>query len=509
MASETVSKTPLKGGCGSERLEPRFKTVMTESSVRKQIKVVSGKSLGLLLLLFSFGLVGLSRACAQADTGRISGVVTDTSGAVLPGAIVIATRVETGTETTVKADGAGIYTFASLIAGTYNVTANMKGFSTTSNQGYNISDGSAITANFQLGAAGNKEEITVETTTVDQVNTQTGEVSHVIDGDTVRDLALNGRNYLDLLGTLPGSVQAGLGDAISETTSNSTININLNGARATSNGLYIDGFINKDIGSNSTQFNNVGIDFIDHVKVQTSSFSAQYGQAAGPTINVVTRSGTNKIHGTIFEYIRNSAVDATNYFSRNATTYAPIAAHLRYNDFGGAVGGPIFIPHVFDGHDKLFFFIGTEWKLIAQATPPSVVTLPPESQLSGNFCGVAVGSNGICSQANCTINAVLPIFVNGVVTPVARPANCNISQYISSFGRAFQNEMAYAISQATTYSGTNCTATSCTVQGDTIYELPYPYRNHQYTARIDWRINARQSIYGRWFADTHTLQIIP
>jgi hypothetical protein len=462
----------------------------------------TGRLLLVLVLLLTGGAL---RAWGQADTGRISGVVKDPSGAVVPGATVTATQVETGTTTTAKTDGVGGYTFASLLPGTYNVSVTIKGFATSTNQGYVLTDGAAITASFELKAASNTEEITVVTSSVDQVNTQTGEVSHVIDGDTVRDLALNGRNYLDLLGTLPGSVQAGLGDAISETTSGTTTNINLNGARATANGLYIDGFLNKDIGSNASQFNNVGIDFIDHVRVQTSAFSAQYGQSAGPTINVVTRAGSNKIHGTLFEFIRNSKVDATNYFSRNAITYAPIRAHLRYNDFGGALGGPIVIPHLFDGHDKFFFFIGTEWRLIAQQAQPAGQTLPLGLNLAGIF-GVP-GNCGI--KTTGVYNPVTQQTVQSIQTahgyvPFDTTKTCNISPYISPFGQAFVNEENYVISQATSYLGVACTSTGCSNNGNTIYELSQPYRSHQYTARVDWTISRRQSMYARWFADTHT-----
>jgi hypothetical protein len=471
---------------------------MTNGTVQNSNRFPYRRLGRLLLLVLLLATAGAMRSWGQADTGRISGVVKDPSGAVVPGATVTATQVETGTVTTAKTDGVGGYTFASLLPGTYNVSVTIKGFATSTNQGYVLTDGAAITASFELKTASNTEEITVVTSSVDQVNTQTGEVSHVIDGDTVRDLALNGRNYLDLLGTLPGSVQAGLGDAISETTSGTTTNINLNGARATANGLYIDGFLNKDIGSNATQFNNVGIDFIDHVRVQTSAFSAQYGQSAGPTINVVTRAGANKIHGTLFEFIRNSAVDATNYFSRNAITYAPIHAHLRYNDFGGALGGPIVIPHVFDGHDKLFFFIGTEWKLIAQQAQPAGQTLPLQALFGGNFGSPGAG----CGLTNIATSKMLPTS-HGLV-PFDTSKTCNITPYISPFGKAFINEELYVISQAVSYLGVSCTGTGCSNNGNTIYELSQPYRNHQYTARVDWTISRRQSMYARWFADTHT-----
>jgi len=464
----------LRGNeCVIEVLVMRKRSKMTtrRRSIYSAIRILI-----LVLGAWTAGCFGTA-AWAQADTGRISGVIKDASGALMPGVVVVATRADTGDITTAKTDSTGAYTFPSLRAGQYNVAASVKGFSTEGKDGIEVDDAAAVTVNFEM-KAGNQEEVTVVTTTVDQVNTQTGEVSHVIDGDTVRDLALNGRNYLDLLGTLPGSVQAGLGDAMSETTSQSTTSINLNGARATANGLYIDGFINKDIGSNATQFNNVGIDFIEHVRVQTSSFSAQYGSSAGPTINVVTRSGSNKIHGSAFEYIRNNYFDAANYFSKNLATNAAIPTHLRYNDFGFALGGPIL-------HDKLFFFIGTEWKLIAQAVAPSDQTLPLQTALAGNFF-----YDGAC-QLSTTFLAAHNV------------TNCNIAPLITSFGRAFLNEENYVISGATSYKGSDCGSLTCN-NGNVIYELPYPYRNHQYTARVDWTINKRNNAYGRWFADTHT-----
>ena len=358
--------------------DTRLRRALLAEGLRKRI----GSLFFLPVFLVLLGLASPA-AWGQADTGRISGVVKDQTGAVVVKATVVATRIETGETNTVKTDAAGEYAFPTLRAGHYSIEVTMTGFDPQTHEGMELDDGSALTQNFAM-TIGSKQEITVVTGMADAVNTQTGEVSHVIDGDTVRDLALNGRNYLDLLGTLPGSVQAGLGDAISETTSGSTTNINLNGARATANGLYIDGFINKDIGSNASQFNNVGIDFIEHIKIQTSSFSSQYGSAAGPTINVVTRSGANSIHGSVFEFIRNNYLDAANYFSRNAVTYQAIPTHLRYNDFGFALGGPIV-------HDKLFFFIGTEWKLIAQQSSPVAQTLPLQSQLAGNFSGLTTG----------------------------------------------------------------------------------------------------------------------
>ena len=456
------------------------------------------------LLLVSAMVLSARHAQAQADTGRIGGTVTDSSGAVIVGATVTATQIELNKVSTLKTDKRGDYIFPNLQVGHYTVEVAHEGFASETKQGYELDDNSALTVNFSM-QAGQTEQMIVTTQVGETVNTQTGEVSHVIDGDTVRDLALNGRNYLDLLGILPGSVVVNGGDALANITTGSTTGIVLNGVRATANGLYIDGVINKDIGTNSNQFNNVGIDFIEHVKVETSSFSAQFGQAAGPAINVVTRTGTDTFHGSAFELIRNDILEASNYFSKrvvlNAVTGAvisntPVRQHLRFNDFGAAIGGPIV-------KQKLYFFAGTEWKLIAQNTNPSSVTLPLQSQLSGKF---AVGSFASATTHSCPLHSVKGTPIDSLQTDYMLPQFCNISANITPFGHAFANTYNYVINQATSYNGSDCTLTTgCTNNnGNTIYELPQPFRNHEYLARLDWNINKRNNAYGRWIADTHT-----
>jgi hypothetical protein len=446
--------------------------------------MLAGAMLGLLLLT-------TRSAAAQADTGRLGGNVTDTTGARIPGAKVTALRTESSASFTVTANKLGEYIFPNLQTGHYNVTAEASGFAVTTKEGYELDDQSAVTVNFQL-KAGEAEQVIVTGQVAETVNTETGEVSHVIDGDTVRDLALNGRNYLDLLAILPGSVViGGGGDAIANITSGTTTAIVLNGVRATANGLYIDGMLNKDVGGNDRQFNAIGVDFTEHVKVQTSAFSAQFGQAAGPAINVVTRSGTNSLHGVLFEYLRNNAFDATNYFSRSATqnpdgTYSPIYQHLRFNDFGGAVGGPAI-------RDKLFYFAGAEWKTIAQVAAPSPQTLPLQQYFTGNFVNAKSGA--------CPLNPI----PNVNTTVPGGPNYCNISNAITPFGHALINLYDRMIAQATTYAGNDCTLNGCANNnGNTLYELPQPYRNHEYLARVDYVLSKRQNMYGRWVNDTHT-----
>ena len=159
----------------------------------------------------------------------------------------------------------------------------------------------------------------------------------------VQNLALNGRNYIQLLSLVPGVALLN-DDQLELTTSLATGNQSINGNRGQTNNVTVDGGFNLQSGSNASQINNVGIDYIQEVKIQTSNFSAEYGRNSGAQVSLVTRSGGNDFHGSAFEFIRNDKLDARSFF-------APVRPTLRFNNFGYSFGGPIF-------KDKLFFFGG-------------------------------------------------------------------------------------------------------------------------------------------------------
>ena len=165
----------------------------------------------------------------------------------------------------------------------------------------------------------------------EQVNTVSGEVSRVIDSHQVENLTMNGRNYVQLMTMVPGAVVTNP-DQFSTTTSLASNNQTMNGNRADSNNLTVDGAYNSVAGSNSSLVNNVSPDFIEEVKLQTSNFSAEYGRFSGPAFNIITKSGTNQFHGGAFEFFRNDALDARNFFAAKKT-------ELRFNNFGYDLGG--------------------------------------------------------------------------------------------------------------------------------------------------------------------------
>src|SRR2546421_3153158 len=258
------------------------------------------------LLVLSLG----GTILAQTITGRISGTVADASGAVIPGAVVTATNEATQFKRTAIADSNGFYVITNLPVGAYTVSVEHQGFKKTSKTGNELVSDGRLTADFTLEAGAVAEAIVVTAQTGEAVNSTSGEVARVIDSSQVQQLALNGRNYLQLTTLVPGvPLLSGNDDQLALTTSLSVAQ-SVNGSRTNANLLSVDGGFNLDSGSNNSQINNVGIDFIRDVKIQTSNFSAEYGRNSGASINIVTRSGENKIHGSAFEFFRNDKLDA-------------------------------------------------------------------------------------------------------------------------------------------------------------------------------------------------------
>src|SRR5215813_6130816 len=322
-------------------------------------------AVSLLLVICSGFSIG---AFAQTITGRISGTVTDASGGAVTGAAVKVTNVGTDISRTAMTDPNGFYVVTNLPVGDYAVLVEKQGFKKSNKTGYTLVADGRLTVDFALETGAVSETIEVTASVGETVNSVSGEVSRVIDQSQVQELALNGRNYLQLTTLIPGAPL--LEDNALSLTTSLSVSQPINGNRGNSNLLTVDGGYNLDSGSNGSQINNVGIDFIREVKIQTSNFSAEYGRNAGASINIVTRSGSNKFHGSAFEFLRNDKLDANNFFSnaRGRFTDNPSAKSpdvivpatdprigekvverpsLRYNNFGFSFGGPII-------KDKLF-----------------------------------------------------------------------------------------------------------------------------------------------------------
>jgi hypothetical protein len=306
-----------------------------------------------LLLLVLLG-IGSAGAWAQS-TATLSGTVTDPTGAVVPGAHVTVHSLATSLDREVVTDGAGLYAVPSLQPGDYQVQIVAAGFSRYTVQTLSLSVDQRATLNARLAVTSSGETVNVESA-APQIETQTMTVGQVINRNTVQEIPLNGRHFLDLTVLTPGGVVAptagNLTGASRGLGANSFITA---GNREDSVNFQINGVNLNDMSQNQITF-QPSINTTSEFKIDNSTFSAEYGRSSGSIVNVSTRSGTNSFHGEAFDYFRNEALDARNYFNRGApfvTGTAGLKAPLKRNNFGGAIGGPIW-------RDKTFFFFSYE-----------------------------------------------------------------------------------------------------------------------------------------------------
>ncbi len=330
----------------------------------------------LFFLLLAIGLAWGS------ISGGISGVVSDSSGAVIPGAKVVATNVETGVKTTLTTDGKGFYNFASLPIGTYDLDITQTGFRSYRKTGLVIDANSALRADATLPVGTINEKVEVSTDTV-HVETESTQMGEVISGKTMTAVPLNGRAFTDLLALQPGvspytstdTGMAGVNDRPVDGGLNSGSQ-SVNGQREAANGFMVNGS-NVEEGKTNGAAIIPNLDSISEFRIITNNYDAEYGNYSGGQINVVTKSGTNSLHGSGFEFLRNTALDAKNYFSL-PTDPTPV---FRQNQFGGTLGGPI-------RKDKTFFFL--DYQATRQTQAPTVnVQMPSVANFGGNFADSA------------------------------------------------------------------------------------------------------------------------
>jgi hypothetical protein len=328
----------------------------------------------LFAALFSF----LANAVAGASTtGSISGVVSDPNGGVITGAVVTATETQTAVKTEITTDSKGFYNFPSLPIGIYNVEIRFAGFKLFKQTGLVIDANAAlrVDAVLQLGQTSDEVIVLSEAVHVDTESTQNGEV---IEGKKILAVPLNGRAYTDLLSLQPGVVPAAYRTQAPDTNNRQPSgdlnagNQSVNGQRESANGFQVNG-ANVVEGRNNGTGIIPNLDSIAEFRIITNNFDAEYGNYSGSQVNVVTKSGTNQFHGSAFEFLRNTAFDARNFFDPPGTI-----GDFKRNQFGGTGGGPIL-------HEKLFFF--GDYQGTRQIVGNTVTTNVPSST-------VLPGANG-------------------------------------------------------------------------------------------------------------------
>ncbi len=336
-----------------------------------------------MLLLLSIGmLVGVH--AQSSTTGNITGTVRDPQGATVPKAEVTATDAKTGVSRTVTATEDGFYNITSLPAGVYTISTAPAGFkkTVTENVELHVNENKTVNLDVQVGQV--TETVTV-TSEQAPVELRSGEVSSLISEKQVTELPLNGRNYAQLALMVPGVspvTQAGAGGAFATrgTGLNSGVDMSVNGNQSNSNLWTVDGVNNMDVGSNRTLLVFPSIDSIQEFRVERNSFSAEFGQAQGAVVNLITKGGSNDFHGTLFEFFRNDSLNANNFFLNRSGQPKP---QLDYNNFGGNFSGPII-------KNRIFFFWSEEWRRERRG---QVLTarVPTAAEKMGDFSGALTG----------------------------------------------------------------------------------------------------------------------
>jgi hypothetical protein len=313
----------------------------------------------------------------QGEKGAISGTVTDQTGAVVPDAKAVLTGA-TGQTLQTKVNEKGLYSFTGLDAGTYKLVVSAPNFGDMPFDNINLTAGLELTLDAQLKPGSAKEEVNVESGTVGQVETESASVSGTITQKEVVSIGLNGRNFTQLVALAPGvSNQTGQDEAKVGVVG--SVKYSVNGGRVEYNTFEVDGsdVLNTGLnGASSTLMVYPSLDAIQEVKVLTSNYGAQFGRTASGTVQVTTKSGTPRFHGNLYDFVRNEAFNSRNYFDTIYTSAPPLgqltggqtfgekAPLYRRQDFGGTIGGPLYIPHIFNRQkDKTFFFFSEEFRL--------------------------------------------------------------------------------------------------------------------------------------------------
>jgi carboxypeptidase family protein/TonB-dependent receptor-like protein len=397
-----------------------------------------------IAVLLVFSSVGIT--LAQVTTGTISGTVKDSTGAVLPGAQVAILNEDTGISRKVQSDAAGRYFAPLLSLGTYSVTGSREGFRTVVRRGIVLTVGreAIVDLSLPVGAVAQTLEVTGEAPLVEAT---TASLSSLVDDRTIRALPLNGRSYDQLALLQPGVILTSPGRTSGSSFSEGTAKrFSVGGQRSYANLFLLDG-TNINDQANGTPGGaagtNLGVDTILEFKVFVNSYKAEYGNSTGGIVTVVTRSGTNTLHGTAFEYIRNSVLDARNFF--DAGSVPP----FKRNQFGGVVGGPI-------KKDKTFFF--------------------------GGYEGLRQGLGTTLIAGVPTLQAKQGILPGGTVLPVIPAVVPYLNLYPLPNGRDFGDGTGEFLSSPTVVTNED-----------------------NYMVRVDHQLNAKTAIFGRYTFDNDSV----
>jgi Carboxypeptidase regulatory-like domain len=389
--------------------------------------------LGALLASLFFGL---PNAVAQVSGGSISGTVKDLTGGVMPKVSVVLRNMATGVQQSTQTNSDGFYAFPSVPVGQYELDVTSPAFEPYKRTGVMIDVNTKFEADVTLEMGEETQKVTVQAQGV-QVETQSTQMGDVITGPVITAVGLNGRSYTDLLALQPGIVpmstqtpdsvvMAGVTVAIPPSGDLNPGNQSISGQREDANGFLVNGSdVKEEMNGGTSIIPN--LDSISEFRVLTNNFDAQYGNYAGGIVNVVTKSGTDQLHGDAFEFLRNTGLDARDYFSPQRETY-------QQNQFGGTVGGPI-------KKDKLFFFGDYQGTRTNEGLDTGLIPVPSLADRTGNLVDMA---SSFSTPSG-------PEVVNG-----------------AGLAAQLQGSLGYAVSQGEPYYTPGCTTSTCVFPGAVI-----------------------------------------
>src|SRR6266852_6125695 len=377
----------------------------------KEVDFYRGSDMSRYLQVVLIGVIlGGVVASAQVSTGTISGVVQDQTGAVIAGAMVTVRNVDTGAVRTLTSDSGGRYLAPVLPTGNYEVQGQQSGFQTEVRTGINLTVGREEVINLALKVGQISDKVTI-TAEAPLVESTTSAMSSLVDERTIRDLPLDGRSYDRLALLQPGVVTMGAGQSSSAFDYGEGTRFSVAGSRAYANSFMLDGTNINDHANGSpggAAGTNLGVDGILEFKINTSMSPAEYGRSSGGVISAVTRSGTNSLHGSAFEFLRNNALDSPAYFDEVSHGGTGSAAAYRKNQFGGSLGGPI-------KKDKTFFFGTYEGLRLGQVgatANPLVPTADTKVGRGPQCASQKAGVNGAPADGVCYVNHIMIPYIN-------------------------------------------------------------------------------------------------
>jgi hypothetical protein len=421
-------------------------------------KVFLPTAVVLALLLPSFSY-------AQRATAMLRGVVRDTTQGVLPGVNVTVTNEDTGLVRVAVTNTSGIYSAPDLPIGRYKIEAELSGFKKASRTGVVLRVADDFVVDFELATGDVAETVNVEASST-PVKILGGDVSGVITGEQVRELPLNGRNFLQLATLMPG-VSAPDFLNVKDKGLLGGSDLSISGSDVTANLWTVDGANNNDVGSNRTILVYPSLEAISEFKIMRNAYGPEFGGAGGAQINIATRSGTNRFDGTAFYSGRNDAMNSTDYFLK--INDQPKAS-LKRNDFGGSIGGPIM-------KDKIHFFANVEWNLEDRGTARAEF-VPTQAERNGDFSGPAIAG---CTQAP----------PNDPTTGAPFSGNRIPQNRISPAGQAYL--ALYALPNVTPVAG------SC---NNWVTSVVAPINYSQMSGRVDWSITNTSRLMLRYTQDS-------